>query len=171
MTLRKEMASLRACWNWGLQVCRLNDHFPGRGLKYPKTDEKPPFQTRAEIERRIARGRLGDFEIHRLWDSMFLTRPEIELLNHFRRCPAQAFLYPIVCLAAHTGARRSELLRNRVDDVDFSSGTVLLHEKKRARGRRTCRRVPLSGFVQTLLREWLPASKHSPSAALQPRRK
>jgi integrase len=158
VTLRKEVASLRACWNWGVQAGKLREVFPGRGLKYPKTDEKPPFQTRAEIERQLARGGLTDAEIRQLWDSMFLTLPEIEqLLQHVRHCPAQPFLYPMVCLAAHTGARRSELLRIRVDDVDFASGTVLLHEKKRARGRRTSRRVPLSAFVQSVLRDWLAA--------------
>ena len=158
VTLRKEMASFRACWNWGIQVGQLKEVFPGRGLKYPKTDEKPPFQTREEIERQIARGGLTDAEIRQLWDSLFLPLPEIEqLLQHVRDRSAQQFLYPMVCLAAHTGARRSELLRIRVDDVDFTSGTVLLHEKKRARGRRTSRRVPLSAFVQTTLRDWLAA--------------
>jgi integrase len=164
VTLRKEMASFRACWNWGVQAGRLKNAFPGRGLKYPKTSEKPPFQTRAEIERQIARGGLSDAEVRQLWDSLFLTRPEIEqLLKHVYDCQAQPFLYPMVCLAAHTGARRSELLRVRVDDVDFTSGTVLLHEKKRARGRRTSRRVPLSAFVQIVLRDWLavhPGGQH-----------
>jgi integrase len=158
VTLRKEMASFRACWNWGLQVGRLKETFPGRRLKYPKTDEKPPFQTRAEIERQIARGGPSDAEVRQLWDSLFLTRPEIEqLLQHVGLCHGQPFLYPMVCLAAHTGARRSELLRLKVDDVDFISGTVLLHEKKRARGRRTSRRVPLSAFIQSALREWMSA--------------
>jgi len=121
-------------------------------------DEKPPFQTRAEIERHIGRSGLSDVEVRQLWDCLFLTRTEIdEILKHVRDCSAQPFLYPMVCLAAHTGARRSELLRLRVDDVDFATETVLLHEKKRARGRRTCRRVPLSLFVQTVLREWLAA--------------
>jgi integrase len=164
VTLRKEMASFRACWNWGLQAGRLNRVFPGRGLKFPKTDEKPPFQTRAQIDRQIARGGLFDFEERQLWESLFLTRAEIDqLLQHIRLSPAQPFLYPMVCMAAHTGARRSELLRMRVDDVDFTSGTVLLHEKKRARGRRTSRRVPLSDFVQAVLRDWLlihPGGQH-----------
>jgi integrase len=130
--------------------------FPNRGLRYPKTDEKPPFQTRADIDRQIARGGLTDVEIRELWDCLVLTRADVDqLLEHVRDCSAQPFLYPMVCLAAHTGARRSELLRLKVDDVDFASGTLLLHEKKRARGRRTSRRVPLSAFAQTMLRDWL----------------
>jgi integrase len=156
VTLRKEMASFRACWNWGTQAGQLNGVFPGRGLKYPKTDEKPPFQTRTEIERQIARGGLSQAEIRQLWDALFLTRPQIDqLLKHIHDCPVPPFLYPMSCLAAHAGARRSELLRARVDDVDFGSQTLLLHEKKRARGKRTTRRVPLSSLVQGVLHDWL----------------
>ncbi len=40
-TLRKEIASLRACWNWAVQAGRLKGAFSSRGLKYPKTDETP----------------------------------------------------------------------------------------------------------------------------------
>jgi integrase len=164
VTLRKEMASFRACWNWAVQVGKLKGVFPHRGLKYPKTDPKPPFQTRADIERQIARGGLTAVQIRELWECLFLTRIEIDqLLEHVRRHGTQPFLYPMVCLAAHTGARRSELLRVRVDDVDFTSGTVVLREKKRSRECRTTRRVPLSAFVQGVLRHWLavhPGGQH-----------
>lgn len=44
-TIRKEIASLRAAWNWGVQAGLLTGSFPNKGLKYPKTTEKPPFQT------------------------------------------------------------------------------------------------------------------------------
>ena len=83
--------------------------------------------------------------------------------HYVRTCPAEPFLYPMICLAAHTGARRSELLRLRIDDVDFASGTLVVHEKKRARGRRTSRRVPLSAFALGMLKEWLaihPGGQH-----------
>ena len=54
MTIRKEIASFRAVWNWGVRAGLLSGTFPNRGLVYPKTDEKPPFQTWEEIERQIA---------------------------------------------------------------------------------------------------------------------
>jgi len=156
VTLRKEMASFKGCWNWGVQAGKLTNAFPSKGLKYPKTDERPPFQTRADIERQIARGGLSERQIRELWHSLFLDRAEIDqLLAHVRSVQAEPYLYPMVCLAAHTGARRSELLRLRIDDVDFATGTLLVHEKKRARGRRTTRRIPLSQFAQDMLREWL----------------
>src|SRR5205807_3369582 len=40
VTLRKEVASFRACWNWAADGGLVQGRFPGRGLKYPKADEK-----------------------------------------------------------------------------------------------------------------------------------
>jgi integrase len=156
VTLRKEMATFRACWNWGVHGGKLKGHFPSRGLKYPKGEEKPPFQTREEIERQIARGGLTEAEVHALWDCLFLTLPEIQEFLRFVEANARhTFLYPMFVFAAHTGARRSELLRARVDDIDFTGGTVLIREKKRARSKRTHRRVPLSPGLEQVLRDWL----------------
>src|SRR5262249_43447034 len=68
MTLRKEIASLRAAWNWGGLAGLVGGHFPNRGLKFQKLDEKPPFQTWGEIESRIAAGSLSEGQIEDLWD-------------------------------------------------------------------------------------------------------
>jgi integrase len=156
VTLRKEMATLRACWNWGAHGGKIHGHFPSRGLKYPKGEEKPPFQTWEEIERRIESGDLTEREQDELWDSLFLTLPDVEeLLCFVKENAAHPWIYPAFCFAAHTGARRSEVLRVRVHDVDFAGETVLIHEKKRSRGRRTTRRVPLSPFLAGVLKEWL----------------
>jgi integrase len=156
VTLRKEVASLRAAWNWAAQAGLVTGPFPSRGLKYPKAAERPPFQTRAEVERQLARGGLSPQEERDLWDCLFLTLPEVEeLLAFVKGRAAQPWLYPMFCLAAHTGARRSELLRARVRDLDLEGGTILLHEKKRARGRRTIRRVPLSPLLAAALQGWL----------------
>ena len=40
-------------------------------------------------------------------------------------------------------------------DLDFSSKTVLVHEKKRVKGVLTTRRVPLSPQLERILRDWL----------------
>lgn len=65
------------------------------------------------------------------------------------------WVYPLYCFAAHTGARRSELLRALVGDVDFAAGVATIREKKRTRGQRTTRRVPLTPFLRDVLAEWL----------------
>jgi integrase len=155
-TIRKEVATLRAAWNWGVQAGLLSGPFPHRGLKYPKSTEKPPFQTWEEIERQIQAGGLDAIQQRDLWDCLYLTPPQIEeLLEFVKTQAAHGFLYPMFAFAAHTGSRRSEMLRALVTDIDFTGETVLIREKKRARGQRTNRRVPLSPFLVRVLREWL----------------
>ncbi|BBO33412.1 hypothetical protein [Lacipirellula parvula] len=57
-TIKKDIVTLRTVWNWAVQSALLCKPFPGRGLRFPKLEEKAPFQTIAEIERRVQRGGL-----------------------------------------------------------------------------------------------------------------
>lgn len=151
-TIRKEVTTLRAAWNWGEPMELTAGNFPNKGLRYPKMDEKPPFMTRSEIERQIAAG--GKPEI--FWECLYLTASEVaELLAHVKENASHAWIYPLLCFAAHTGARRSEILRALVADVDFASNTILIREKKRCRGQRSTRRVPLTPFLRDVLDAWL----------------
>jgi integrase len=155
-TLKKEVATFRAAWNWAALNGLVGGPFPSRGLLYPKADEKPPFMTWPEVERRLAGGGLSDAEAAELWESLYLRKEEIEqLLTHVREKAAHPWVYPLVCAAAHTGARRSELLRVQVADVNFDDGTVLIREKKRSRKQRTTRRVPLTPTLKLVLEDWL----------------
>jgi site-specific recombinase XerD len=74
VTLKKEMASLRAAWNWAAHTGLVRGAFPSKGLVYPKADEKPPFMTRKEIERKL-HNRMTAKERAELWDCLYLTRP------------------------------------------------------------------------------------------------
>jgi integrase len=57
---------------------------------------------------------------------------------------------------AMTGARRSEMMRSRVEDFDFESGTVLIREKKRNRSTTlTYRRVPMPDLLLRVMKDWL----------------
>lgn len=164
-TLKMEVGNFRACWNWGVQAELIPDRrFPNRGLKYPKTTEKPPFQTWEEIQRQIGRGGLTEAEQKELWDCLYLTMPEVnEFLAFARENARHDFLYPMLLTAAHTGARRSELLAARVEDVDLAGGTLLIREKKRLKGQRSFRRVPLTDELEKVLRAWLenhPGGQH-----------
>jgi integrase len=117
-----------------------------------------------EIEHRVGLGGLTGAEQDELWDCLFLTLPEVEqLLEHVKRNAAHGWIYPAVFFAAHTGARRSEILRARPGDLDLDGGFAHIHEKKRARGTRTTRRVPLSPLLVEVLGAWLaarPAGTH-----------
>lgn len=61
----------------------------------------------------------------------------------------------MVAFAAYTGARRSEILRVKLSDLDLAAKVVTIHEKKRQKGRRTTRRVPLSTRLVEVLKGWL----------------
>lgn len=155
-TISKEIGTLRAAWRWAKSSGLLGGDFPNRGLAYPKTEEKLPFMTMAEIERRIGRGGLKKEAIAALWDCLYLTSGEIlEALSGIEEANDPPWLYPMAVTACHTGARRSELLRAQVDDVDFENRSVFFREKKRARGKRTTRRVPLSRKLEAVLTSWL----------------
>ncbi|HYT93290.1 MAG TPA: site-specific integrase [Gemmataceae bacterium] len=153
VTMRKEVATVRAAWNWGQPMGLTTGQFPARGLRYPKGKEKPAFMTRAQIEREIAAGHEEPAE---LWECLYLELPEIaELLGYVKDHASQPFIYPMIAFAAHTGARRSEMLRALVTDVDFTGSSVLVREKKRARGKQTTRRVPLTPSLAAVLKDWL----------------
>lgn len=145
-TIKKELSTLRLIWNWALTENRISRPCPTKGVKYPKRDAKPHFMTMDEIKRITARGGLSSAEIEDLWSSMFLNTNEInELLLDVKRKARLPLVYPLFVFAAHTGARRSELLRSRIEDFDFNLRVVYIREKKRSRSQSTTfRRVPMS---------------------------
>jgi integrase len=57
-------------------------------------------------------------------------------------------------MVAHTGAQRSEMMRAKPEDVDLTGSGITIREKKRVKGRRTTRRVPLSGRLSAALVTW-----------------
>lgn len=141
ITIKKEIDTLRAAWNWACRMKLARGPFPNAGLVYPKGDDKLPFMTSEEIDRRIAAG--GD--PRELWECLYLRHSQIdELLDHVQEQTIRPWIYPAFVFTAHTGARRSEMMRARTEDVDLAGGTVTIREKKRVKGRRTTRRVPLS---------------------------
>jgi integrase len=163
VTVKKEVSSFRAAWNWAVVSDLVSGPFPSRGLVYPKTDEKPPFMSLEEVRRRIAPN-LTVAEQDDLWECLYLTTNELPcLLAYIQKTALHPWVYPLLAFIAHTGARRSEALRVLVQDVDFTAKTVLVREKKRSRKQRTTRRVPLTPFLAEVLTEWLRIHPGGPS--------
>ena len=155
-TLKKALVTFRTTWRWGMMTDRLTGAFPNRGLRYPKASEKPPFQTWAEIDRQIKRGGLTDAERSELWDCLYLTLPEIdELLQFVKEQASQPFIHPMFVSAPHTGARRSEIVRSRLNDLDFEANIVTIHERKRVHSQTTTRRVPMTPLLAHAMTEWI----------------
>ena len=151
-TIKKEIVTLRTAWNWAVQFGLVTGKYPQRGLRYPRDEEKRPFMTWAEIERRIDAGE----DAADLWECLYLQKDEIAaLLNHVKAHALHPWIYPLFCFAAYTGARRSEIIRAAVADLDFASLTITIREKKRVRGKDSTRRAPMTPFLRQVLEEWL----------------
>lgn len=78
VTIKKELASLSGVWNWAVRMEYVRGAFPSKGLRFHKTTEKPPFQTRTEIERQITKDGLSDAEAADLWNCLYLSAAEID---------------------------------------------------------------------------------------------
>lgn len=130
-TIKKEIATLRTAWNWGVSMKIVAGRYPYDGLRYPKNDDKPPLQTMAEIQRQIPS--LPPAKADELWEALYLSPAEIgQMLADVKEHAAHPWIYPLVATAAHTDARKGELPRLRIGDVDFASGVVSINERKRA---------------------------------------
>lgn len=159
-TIRKEIGTFASVWNkWAVPQGMIPTPAPTGGLVYPKSRTKPPFQTREQIERQLKKRALRPDEQVELWDSLFLTVPDIEaVLEIARRRERIPAAYPMFLFAAHTGARRSEIRRSLVTDFDFENKTVLIREKKKEHDKReTYRTVPLSTTLEIVMRDWFAA--------------
>ncbi len=157
-TIKKELGTFASVWNkWGVPQRFVAVPAPTKGLLYGKTAGKPPFQTREQIERQIARGGLTPARIEELWDCLFLTLEEVEEVLREIRCRdvGRPFLYPMFVFAAHTGARRSEMIRSQIDDFDFENGVVTIREKKKDRSKDlTFRSVPMTPLLRETMKSW-----------------
>ncbi len=152
-TIKKEMDTLRLVWRWaysnGLTKIACPKEQTSK-LVFPSGREKPPFQTWEEIERKIARGGLSQHEQEEMWECLFLDLDQVkDVLNYVRDHAQERWIYHALLFVAHTGARRSEMIRSHVEDFDWDEGIVRIREYKRKRSTMTYRNVPMS----TQLRE------------------
>jgi len=96
--------------------------------------EKSPMQGIKFLRENNARTRyLSVGECHRLIDSC--------MAPHIRA---------IVTVALHTGMRLGEILNLRWQDLDFSSGFILVRDSKNGQARQ----VPMDSMISTVLRSW-----------------
>jgi len=163
VTLKKEIATFRACWNWAAHGGLVRGVFPGKGLRFPKEEEKEPFRTFADILAIVEGETPEDSRKEALWESLYLNRAEVEeFLTHVKENATLPWVYPMVALAAYTGARRSEMLRMLAADADLVAGVVTIREKKRVKGRRSTRNAPVTPRLTRVLRDWLAVKPEGP---------
>lgn len=156
-TIKKEVKRFKAVWNWAREHGIVSAESPTKKLRYGKGEEALPFQTWEEIEKRIALNGLTGDEVTEQWESLFLRKEEVaQCLEHVRQAETLPFVYPMFVFVAHTGARRSEMMRSRVEDFNFEAREVTIREKKRDRTvKETRRRVPMTATMERVMRGWL----------------
>lgn len=155
-TIAKEIATLRMVWGRAAKL-GLAPPVPALdALVFPKSREKVPFQTWAEIERKLATGKWSKTQIKEQWDSLYLDLEQTkELLGYVRDNTKNLLFHPLMVFLAHTGARKSEAIRSMVHDFDFAGRTIMIREKKREQGKITYRRVEMSNDLAAVMREYL----------------
>lgn len=167
-TVRKEIATFTTIWNnYALPSKMVPSSF---GLtfiskfKYGKESSKAKFQTWDQIENQITNGNLTKSEANFLWDGLFLDLDQIsEILDYVKnKKDHRKWLYPMFLFAAHTGARRSEILRSQIQDWDFEKKVVVIREKKRNKEKEfTFRDVYLSDQLVEVMRGWVSNNKQN----------
>jgi integrase len=154
-TIKSDLRVLSIVWTYAQDEDIVDSPFPGRRLRIPKPGAKPPFQTKEQIERILDTRSHTAQERKEIWQRVFLTVGEIDkFLDHVEENADYPFIYPMFVMAAHTGARRSELIRSQRDDVFFAEQVMSIREKKRVRHRQSIRTVPISTRLQEALSEW-----------------
>ena len=153
-TIKKEINTLRALWKWAVATEAIPKNvFPSHGLRYPKSNELPPFQTFDKIVERTKNMDPKSGEFQDLWATVFLNRSEIEeLLDHVQKSAYHQFVYPMFVFAAHTGARRSEIMRSQREDIGDCFLTI--RERKRKKRQKSTRQVPISKRLREALGLW-----------------
>lgn len=155
-TIRKELGTFGALWNWAKTEGFVDADFPRKGLLFPKQTNKPAFQTWGQIQKQISENGLTDSDAAPLWDCLYLDTTKVKaLLDFIGKNSYHASLHPMCALAAYTGARRSELCRSETADIDLVGGVFTIQERKRSKSRRTTRTVPISDRLAEILEDWL----------------
>lgn len=147
-TVKKEVQTLATVWRWAHNQGHTKVQFPEslpKKLVFPKGEQRSPFQTWEQIERRIGKRKLSPANVADLWESLFLDATQVdEVLDHVEKSASEPWIYSAFLFVAHTGARRSEMLRAEIDDFDWTADEVLIRERKRRKGKLTFRHVPLT---------------------------
>ena len=171
-TIRNELVTFRMLWNWGVKEGLLTGESPTKDVDLPLTDEKPPFMTRDEIEKMISRGGLNADKEKELWEALYLHVSEVsQVLDVIKQSARYPFIFPMIVFICHTGCRRSEMVRSRIEDIDFATKTVLLREKKKSRKKAvTFRRVDMSPLLCEVMQNWLANHPGGQHTFAQPRR-
>lgn len=158
-TLGREFAVFGRIWAYGqknLGTIPLTALNPTKSVHLDDPPDKLPFMTWDQIDSIVGRGGLSEEDEKAYWDRLFLDEKQVLEVVECVRENGQPFIHAAVAIAAFTGARRSEIMRSRLDDIDFTHDRVVLREKKRKHNQgESFRSVPLHPRLKAILEDWL----------------
>jgi integrase len=156
-TIKKEISTLGTVWRWARNNGLTKTDFPAdlkSRLDLPKGHDKAEFQTWKQIEEKIQRGGMTEEEQQGMWDCLYLDKRQVEeVLEFVRKHAANSWLYPAILFVAHTGARRSEMLRSEVADFDFDKEIVWVRDYKRKK-KLSRRDVPMTPKLKEVFQRY-----------------
>jgi len=171
-TVRKELRTFRRLWVWAAEHGHTTNlpTWKVESVSLPKDRGREQFHTYDQIARTLKRGGLSEVEEDRLWETLYLNGKEVaELLAYAREKATAPWVYPMFCMVALTGCRRSEMVRSRIDDWDLEHGHVMIREKKRDTSTEfTLREVNLHPLLSEVMTGWFhahPGGQHAVTAA------
>lgn len=171
-TVRKELGTLHRALRWAKRAELLNSAPAWNVADIPigHDEGREPFRTFDQIQAIIARQGLKGKEAGRLWECLYLSSEDVdECLQHAERHGTAPFVYPMLAMVALTGCRRSEMLRSRPDDWDFTQGVVHIREQKRDTSRKyTTRAVDIHPTLAVIMKAWIHANPGSTNVITRP---
>jgi integrase len=155
-TVHKERATIVGLFKWAVAHGHVESSPADRLSPVPGEVDLPAFRTAAEIEATLARGGLGEAEVLRQWECLYLSPQEIAGLLATVRGRADAdFAHLLHTIPAYTGMRRGEVLRLRWSDVEFDQGYLTARSRKQSRRKvETQRRIDLHPELKAGLLAW-----------------
>jgi integrase len=158
-TFNKERAWLSRMCKKTSKVFKVNPFAEVEPEKKQINQER--FRTGAQIEAELAERKYPANVVADMWDARILTKQEIGRFLKLALTKDEE-LYPMLVVAACTGARRGEIARLKWADVDFKSRVVWLMSRKGSRQDQTTSR---DVYMTKLLSDTLDAQKLKTSKA------
>jgi integrase len=155
-TVKKEFRTFNQIWKMAVAKGYVSGPSPTKGVRLNFIDESPPFMTWDEIQTIINRGGLTENQKKVYWDCLFLDEKQVlELVEHVQQATEHPFVHAAIAVAAFTGARRSEIIRSKIEDWDFERGIVRIRERKGSRKKKTTfRDVNIHTRLAKIMKEW-----------------
>jgi hypothetical protein len=151
--IMKELSSLRTIMAWAIKNgCMVGPiGFGKRDIRTPIEDKQHhEWMTYQQVISKLKRGGLGPGEESAIRKWVYRDDVQVvEVCEIVRSRSNRPWLFPMMAMAAATGARRKEMRESLFVDWDFENREVTIRDRKRVGGRRRRGRRQSTTFFTT----------------------